>query len=181
MLINFVKEHPDAKLPKFADDGCTGADLYSVERVALRGMKVNYYIDPDPTKSFINGCTWPSMAKIDTGLSIGNIVCSPYYKAENARLLDQLDIQIRMRSGLASKGLILLNGVGTIDHTYRGPIKVLVANLGEEELVIEKGDRIAQLVIGLRYPQDEVKFEVISKEQQEQTDRGSGGFGSTGR
>jgi dUTP pyrophosphatase len=87
-----------------------------------------------------------------------------------------LEAQVRPRSGLAVKnGVTVLNSPGTIDSDYRGEIKVLLINLGEEDFRIRSGDRIAQIVFG-------PAFHVIFK-QEEQIDesaRGGGGFGSTG-
>ena len=86
------------------------------------------------------------------------------------------EAQIRARSGLAiKKGIGLVNGIGTIDSDYRGEIKVILINWGEEDFVIENGARIAQMVIA--------KYERIEWEQAEElseTERGSGGFGHTG-
>ncbi|AAC06559.1 dUTP diphosphatase [Aquifex aeolicus] len=84
--------------------------------------------------------------------------------------------QVRPRSGLAwKKGLTVLNAPGTIDADYRGEVKVILVNLGNEEVVIERGERIAQLVIA---PVQRV--EVVEVEEVSQTQRGEGGFGSTG-
>ena len=84
--------------------------------------------------------------------------------------------QVRPRSGLAlKKGLTVLNAPGTIDADYRGEVKVILINLGKEEVVIEPGERIAQLVIA---PVQRV--EVIEVEELTPTERGEGGFGSTG-
>jgi len=84
--------------------------------------------------------------------------------------------QVRPRSGLAvKKGITVLNSPGTIDADYRGEVKVILINLGEEEVTIEKGDRIAQLVIA---PVSRV--ELIEVEEVSTTARGEGGFGSTG-
>ncbi len=84
--------------------------------------------------------------------------------------------QVRPRSGLAYRlGLTLPNSPGTIDSDYRGEVKVIVQNLGEAPIGIDRGDRIAQLVIG-RVPR--VSFEVV--DELGDTDRGAGGFGSTG-
>jgi dUTP diphosphatase len=84
--------------------------------------------------------------------------------------------QVRMRSGLAaSSGLYLPNAPGTIDSDYRGEIKVLVANGGREAARIRRGDRIAQLVI---CPVARARF--VAVEQLPSTERGGGGFGSTG-
>lgn len=87
------------------------------------------------------------------------------------------EAQVRPRSGLAIKhGIGLLNSPGTIDADYRGEVKIIVINHGEESFTIEHGDRIAQLVIS-RIEQMETE-EVDSLEE---TGRGGGGFGSTGK
>lgn len=87
------------------------------------------------------------------------------------------EAQIRPRSGLAAKrGLTLLNSPGTIDSDYRGEIKCILVNLSNQAQTIEPGERIAQMVIA--------KFEQIewqAVESLEDTNRGSGGFGSTGK
>jgi dUTP pyrophosphatase len=84
--------------------------------------------------------------------------------------------QVRARSGLALKaGLSLVNGVGTIDSDYRGEVGVIVVNLGSKPLTVERGDRIAQLVIA------RVERAVFSEGSDlAGSQRGSGGFGSTG-
>ncbi|MDO9472491.1 MAG: dUTP diphosphatase [Caulobacter sp.] len=86
------------------------------------------------------------------------------------------EAQVRPRSGLAAKaGITCLNTPGTIDADYRGEVKVILINLGEEDFVIRRGDRIAQLVIA---PVASASWvEVASLET---TERGAGGFGSTG-
>lgn len=86
------------------------------------------------------------------------------------------EMQIRPRSGLALKqGLSLPNTPGTIDSDYRGPLGVIVINLGDEPIRIAHGDRIAQAVIA---PVIQASFEVV--QDLTDTERGSGGFGSTG-
>ncbi|MFY9590046.1 dUTP diphosphatase [Rickettsia endosymbiont of Halotydeus destructor] len=86
------------------------------------------------------------------------------------------EAQIRPRSGLAAKyGITVANSPGTIDADYRGEIKVILINLSKQDFVIERGMRIAQMVIA--------KYEQISWEESdflEETTRGAGGFGSTG-
>ena len=85
--------------------------------------------------------------------------------------------QVRPRSGLALKhGVTLLNTPGTIDSDYRGEVKVILVNLGEDDFSIERGDRIAQLVVA---PVSQVSFSEV--DSLASTDRGEGGFGSTGR
>lgn len=86
------------------------------------------------------------------------------------------EAQIRPRSGLAAKqGITVLNSPGTIDADYRGEIGVILANVSNETVTLQHGDRIAQMVIS-RYQQ----AEWIEVESLSETDRGSGGFGSTG-
>lgn len=81
------------------------------------------------------------------------------------------------RSGLASqKGLALSNGVGVIDSDYRGEIKVLVVNLGQEDVKIQNGDRIAQMLFTNVF-----RAAFAGVEELEDTTRGEGGFGSTGQ
>ena len=89
---------------------------------------------------------------------------------------ENFEIQIRPRSGLAAKNNIsVLNTPGTIDSDYRGEIKVILINLSKKTFILEKGARIAQMVL---CPINKAKL--IEVEDLEQTDRGSGGFGSTG-
>jgi dUTP pyrophosphatase len=86
------------------------------------------------------------------------------------------EVQVRARSGLALKnGICLANGIGTIDSDYRGEIGVILINLGQEDFVVNNGDRIAQLVV--------MKHEtpiIIEDENLSDSKRQSGGFGSTG-
>jgi len=86
------------------------------------------------------------------------------------------EIQVRPRSGLALKhGITCLNTPGTIDCDYRGEVKVILANLGDEDVSFERGDRIAQLVVATA-PQ----AAIIEVDAMDETQRGAGGFGSTG-
>lgn len=86
------------------------------------------------------------------------------------------EAQVRPRSGLAAKrGITVLNAPGTVDADYRGEVKVILVNLSKDDFIIEPGERIAQLVIA--------KHEIAEWEEVEsldKTDRGEGGFGSTG-
>ena len=84
--------------------------------------------------------------------------------------------QVRPRSGLAMRhGLTLTNAPGTIDADYRGEVKILLINHGDEAFTIEAGERIAQLVIA-----PVVQAEIVEVSELTDSDRGSGGFGSTG-
>ena len=86
------------------------------------------------------------------------------------------EIQIRPRSGLAAtKGIGILNSPGTIDADYRGEIKVILFNFGDESFEIKRGDRIAQMVVSKVY-----RGELISTANLSQSERDTGGFGHTG-
>ena len=87
------------------------------------------------------------------------------------------EMQIRPRSGLAAKhGITVLNSPGTIDADYRGEIKVILVNLSNEPFTIESGERIAQMIVA-RYEQ--IEWQPV--EELGTTERGAGGFGSTGK
>jgi dUTP pyrophosphatase len=88
-----------------------------------------------------------------------------------------VEAQIRPRSGLAFKsGITVLNSPGTIDADYRGEIKVLLVNLSSEEFIVKNGERIAQMVIARH---EQAEWELVS--ELSDTERGAGGFGSTGK
>ena len=90
------------------------------------------------------------------------------------------EAQVRPRSGLAAKhGISVLNAPGTIDADYRGEIKVILVNLSNEPFAINPGERIAQMVVAKHERVDWVELESV--EQLEQSERGAGGFGSTGK
>ena len=92
-------------------------------------------------------------------------------------LPDGTEAQVRPRSGLAAKhGISVLNAPGTVDADYRGEIKVILVNLSNEPFTINPGERIAQMVMA-RYE----KVEWNEVETLDETDRGTGGFGSTGK
>lgn len=84
--------------------------------------------------------------------------------------------QVRPRSGLAIRhGLTVVNAPGTVDSDYRGEVKILLVNLGAEAVTIHRGDRVAQLILA---PVAQVEF--VEADGLQTTDRGAGGFGSTG-
>lgn len=91
-------------------------------------------------------------------------------------LPEGLEAQVRPRSGLAAKkGVTVLNTPGTVDADYRGEIRVILVNLSNEDFLIEPGERIAQMVVARH---ERVEWEAA--EELEDTERGTGGFGSTG-
>lgn len=86
------------------------------------------------------------------------------------------EAQVRPRSGLAAKnGITVLNAPGTVDADYRGEIGVILVNLSNEPFTVENGERVAQLVIAKHERADWIEVEELSS-----TERGAGGFGSTG-
>jgi dUTP pyrophosphatase len=121
------------------------------------------------------------------GMDLRAAVTSPYTLQPGERILvptglrialpEGYEAQIRPRSGLALKhGISLLNTPGTIDADYRGEIRIIMANLGHEPFVIQRGDRIAQMIVA---PVTKAQWEVC--ESLDETVRGEGGFGHTGR
>ena len=141
-LIEFIKTHPDAKLPKYAHEHDVGADLYSIETRIIKAVG------------------WPYV--LDTGLTLA--YCDPDF-----------EIQIRSKSGLAVKGIQVVNSPGTVDPGYRGPIKVILTSHFDMHFHVLAGEKIAQLVVAPRYRAD-----FGFTEEKTETDRGTGGFGSTG-
>ena len=115
-------------------------------------------------------------AAIDEAIVLhpGDVVAVPTNLA--IELPPRLEAQVRPRSGLALKhGIGMVNSPGTIDSDYRGEIGLIVVNWGREPFVIERGDRIAQMVIAAVS-----KVEVVEVEDLESTPRGHGGFGHSG-
>lgn len=139
---------PTVPLPRYETPGAAGADL-----------RANF--GPDARSC---GVTLPpgGRALIPTGLRVS--------------VPDGFEMQIRPRSGLAIKhGITCLNAPGTIDSDYRGPLGVILANLGEAPFQVSHGARIAQAVVA---PVVQVRF--VQADRLSETSRGTGGFGSTG-
>jgi dUTP pyrophosphatase len=87
------------------------------------------------------------------------------------------ELQVRPRSGLASKhGIGILNSPGTIDSDYRGEVKIILINFSKENFIVNPADRIAQIVLSRVY-----KATIVESNQLNNTKRGDGGFGHTGR
>lgn len=139
----------------------------------------------DPTKSY--GLSLPTYeTELSAGMDVRACVDEPLSLEPRAIVLvstnlavaipEGFEIQVRPRSGLAiKKGITLINSPGTIDADYRGEIKIGLINLGNDEFVISRGDRIAQLILA---PVARARFELVEK--LDATERGSGGFGHTG-
>jgi dUTP pyrophosphatase len=117
------------------------------------------------------------IADIDTSLTLAPMARAAVPTGIAIAIPPGFEGQVRPRSGRAlSDGLTLINPPGTIDADYRGEVKVLLVNLGAAPVVIERGDRIAQLVIA-----PIVQAEIVEVDELDGTSRGDGGFGHTGR
>lgn len=146
-VIDIVRlaHNPDLPLPAYETSGAAGMDLRAA-------------VPADSPMTLHPG----ARVAVPTGLAFA--------------LPGGFEAQVRPRSGLALKsGITVANAPGTIDADYRGEVKVLLINLGEEDFVIRRGDRIAQLVIA---PVVQTGWREVGS--LDATDRGAGGFGSTG-
>ena len=139
------------------DAGCEDLPLPEYKSLGASGMDVRAAVESPMTLK-------PGDIKlIPTGL---RMAVAPGY-----------EIQVRPRSGLALKhGITVTNSPGTIDADYRGPVGIILANTSTEDFVIKRGDRIAQLVI-----QEVLQADIEIVTELPATERGAGGFGSTGR
>jgi dUTP pyrophosphatase len=140
-----------------------GKDLPKYQTPQSAGCEVCAFLDTGLYSVTID----PGEIKlINTGLSVA--------------IPEGYEIQVRPRSGLAAKhGITVLNTPGTIDADYRGLIKVILINHGDKPFEIKNGERIAQLVLN---KVEQINWvPVVSTDELEQSERGEGGFGSTGR
>lgn len=116
-------------------------------------------------------------AAIDTPLTLGPLCRALVPTGIHIALEPGYEAQVRPRSGLAAKhGITVLNAPGTVDADYRGEVKVILVNLSDKDFTVNPGERIAQMVVA-RY--ERVEWEECS--ELDSTERGEGGFGSTGR
>ena len=137
----------------------TGLPLPAYETAEAAGMDLRAAVPEDEPIVLRPG----ARAMVPTGLCIA--------------LPKGFEAQVRPRSGLAAKhGLTCLNSPGTVDSDYRGELKVILINLGEEDFTIRRGERIAQMVIA---PVVQAHWAQVTS--LDETARGAGGFGSTGR
>ena len=136
-----------------------GLELPAYASAGAAGMDLQAAVPQDAPLTLLPG----GRALVPTGLQIA--------------LPQGYEAQVRPRSGLALRhGVTCLNTPGTVDSDYRGEVGVILANLGDQPFVVRRGDRIAQLVIA---PFTRAHWSVV--EVHDTTDRGGGGFGSTGR
>ena len=117
------------------------------------------------------------MAFIDNPIKISPNTSALVPTGISIAISNDLEIQIRPRSGLAAKSSVtVLNTPGTIDSDYRGEIKIILFNHGKEDFIIKNKDRVAQMIL---VPIIKIEFEEV--DELPNTIRGSGGFGSTGK
>lgn len=136
-----------------------GLDLPAYETLGSAGMDVRAAVPPGEPLVLRPG----ARAMVPTGLSVA--------------IPEGYEIQMRPRSGLAAKhGITCLNSPGTIDSDYRGELKVILINHGTEAFTIARGERIGQMVLA---PVTRIVWQEV--DSLDETARGSGGFGSTGR
>lgn len=137
-------------------------------------------LDPDasiPTQGSKSAAGWDLRALEDTVVEKGK--SSKIRTGLAVAIPEGWEGQIRSRSSLGAKGMIMPNGVGTIDSDYRGELMVLATWIGEgEKIELSKGERIAQMLIA---PVPLTSYREVSFEELSTTDRGEGGFGSSGR
>ena len=129
-----------------------------------------------PSYSTIHSAGMDLCAAVDQDIIIGSLKRVLIPTGIAIAVPEGYEAQIRPRSGLALKhGISIPNAPGTIDADYRGEVKVMLINLGEEEFIITRGMRIAQMVIS-KY--QKISWNIVP--ELSDTDRGEGGFGSTG-
>lgn len=137
-------------------------------------------IDPgasQPTQGTKSAAGWDLRALEDTKVFKG--VSAKIRTGLAVAIPEGWEGQIRSRSSLGAKGMIMPNGVGTIDSDYRGELMVLATWIGEGDFIeLSKGERIAQMLIA---PVPVTNFREVSFEELSTTERGEGGFGSSGR
>jgi dUTP pyrophosphatase len=170
MRIEFLKTHPDARLPEQNNqktDGTadTGYDLYAVENVVIPGIHIESNIGSDAEERLkVNGSSRYKVgsAVVPVGLEVAFIEPGYWFRIEG-------------RSGLGFKYGIQPH-FGIIDNQYRGDLGVKLYNLGSDDYIVSAGDKIAQMVF---YPLVEAQMKFADAKQE--TDRGEKGFGSSGK
>lgn len=152
--IKIKKTHPEAVIPTFASSGAVGLDLASLDDDFWA-----YPLGPLGSQYEI----WCNPCRVGTGIAL--------------QIPEGWEGQIRPRSGWSSEGIVVIPG--TIDWDYRGEISVLIYNVSTKPINIPRGSRIAQLVFQRCIPRNSWQFEEVDQ-LDDDTTRGTNGFGSTG-
>ena len=161
MKLKIKKLDPEAIIPKYQTEGSAGFDLHAL-------------IKNDNVSSCLNSnCCCSNKREIVIPARSGKVIGTGL----SVEVPQGFEMQIRPRSGLAAKfHITVTNSPGTLDCDYRGEIKVILFNLSNDDFVINNEDRIAQAVINKIEQVEFIEVETLSE-----TDRSTGGFGSTGK
>lgn len=164
--VKIMLTHPDAKIPVYAKEGDAGADVCAVpneDKIQARMWKWCTNQDGD----YVEGTSADYMARPHE-----TILINLGFKIE---LRPGWEMQVRSRSGMAKRGLVVANAPGTIDSGYRGPCMVLIRNENSSNRIIQAGARVAQFVLKRAPQADYVVVDELGS-----SERSEGGFGSTG-
>ena len=173
---DYSQEDFDKEFASVNDSFITNTDAYKI-KVAFTNKSTN----PDPAYATAGSSGFDLRANLSEPMTIsigkrGIVPTGLFFE-----LPENFEIQVRPRSGLAAKnGVTVLNSPGTIDADYRGEIMVILINHGDQEFVINHGDRIAQGIIATVSAKNIINLARVA-EISNNTERGTGGFGSTGR
>jgi dUTP pyrophosphatase len=173
---DYSQEDFDKEFANVNNSFITNPDAFKI-KVAFTNKSTN----PDPAYATAGSSGFDLRANLSEPIVLkpseyGLIKTGLYFE-----IPEHMEITIRSRSGLAYKhGVVVLNGIGTIDSDYRGEIGVLLINHGREDFVINHGDRIAQGIIATVSAKNIINLARVA-EISNNTERGTGGFGSTGR
>jgi dUTP pyrophosphatase len=161
IIIPFKKIHPDAIVPQIIKPGDAGADarIYAFKKISIeKNSKELIDIETD-------SYTLKPLERIACPLGFATAIPEGYY------------FKVVPRSGLALwNGISIVNSPGTIDSGYRNEWMAIIINLSNEEFILHKGDRICQLILSKIYD-----YEILEVDELPESDRGLGGFGSTGK
>jgi dUTP pyrophosphatase len=173
---DYSQEDFDKEFANVNNSFITNPDAFKI-KVAFTNKSTN----PDPAYATAGSSGFDLRANLSEPIVLkpseyGLIKTGLYFE-----IPEHMEITIRSRSGLAYKhGVVVLNGIGTIDSDYRGEIGVLLINHGREDFIIQHGDRIAQGIIATVSAKNIINLARVA-EISNNTERGTGGFGSTGR
>lgn len=166
----------DAIRTRVPKDMFASGDMATGQKVTLRLKKLEHFKGELPTYATAGASGLDVRARVDQTVSLAPGERALIPTGLSLEIPYGFEVQVRPRSGLAiSKGLSLVNSPGTVDADYRGEVKVIVINLGQEAIQIADGERMAQLVVC-----PVIQAELVEVTETTETARGAGGFGSTG-
>lgn len=146
-----------------------------MERISLKVVMLENGMDlPLPSYATPGSAGMDLMAACHENMYLGPSEIKAIPTGISLQLVEGKQAEIRSRSGLSLKGIVVMNSPGTIDSDYRGEIKVILSNQGKEGYTVKRGDKVAQMIIT-----NYTKADLILVSSLDETSRGSGGFGST--